>query len=595
MDQEGSSVGNAPDRNIQEEFLAPVSEIIRRVEIYESDAETPWRPDIWSDILVSGQVTADMGRDERRGIDLELDNTDGYLDPQTGGLWYDKIVKAIYGLRVRQEDRVPRIAIVEEYNIPGQGLAMKSLLAAAGMTEVHFNPLVETYDDVKDFDVLISISADYPRKLAMLTEAFNHGISVMTCALDCTAARVPYIIASAGTGMASHAAGRAFEPQAIEHPAILGWLGWAVNGPGTYRRINTLTANSIVLAQTWDTENGFSPGVILRQNIDKTSWIHVQQNQFNYGAYQDENYYANGVNFAGAMIRQLDYYRPVEIWECQIGEFMIDGLEDADEFNDRIKLVGRDYTVRCMNSKLSKATSFGKDEAIETIIKNLALNSGITKFNLPTTGRTLGKDQTWERDTERWAIMKEIAIANNYEIYFDATGQLTMNPQADPLTTPPSLVLTTGDGGNLVSRGAKTGAGQLYNIVTVIGESSDTTVPLVYAEARNNNPGSPSRIGTAGEPGGIGERVKNISSPLVTTTAQAQEMADTILSVSSLEEFELNFVAVLLPWIEPGEIVEMGEDESEYWGPNRYLISSLSLPMDLSPMSGNGKRVTRVT
>jgi hypothetical protein len=75
---------------------------------------------------------------------------------------------------------------------------------------------------------------------------------------------------------------------------------------------------------------------------------------------------------------------------------------------------------------------------------------------------------------------------------------------------------------------------------------------------------------------------------------QAIELAKSLLSVAALEEFELDFSSVLFPWIEPGEIVEMYDPDSEYWGPSRYLLTSLTFPLDLSPMSGKGKRVINV-
>lgn len=584
----------APSKLIQEAFVAPTAEIVRRVEIFNFDGKTPWRPEIWPRILVGGTVSADMTRGERRNIDCELDNSDRSLSPKTGGLWYDKVIKAYYGIRLHQRDRDPKVAIVEEYDSPGEGLALKSALAQAGVKVVFYNPIAETLDDVQNYDILISISKNYTRKLALLTAAFSAGKSIFTFGTDATAAQLPLMIAGGATSLSTDASLREFDKTGTTDRAMNGWAGeWALTGPHSYRQIIAPAGGTITIAETYDPTNGSSPGVLMRENgLAGSVWIHMQQNKFHPTTF-DEGF-PDFLAFLRAMIDRLDTYVPATIWETQIGEFVPDEISDTDDFSDRIKLTGRDYAKRCMLSKLTKATSFAATMPIEDAIRALAQNSLITKIDLPITGKTLGKIMTWERDTTRWDIMDEIATSFNYELYFSANGFLTMRPQQDPLLTPPTLVLKTGIGGNLVKRGAKTGDAQLFNHVTVIGESSDTSIPLVFAEALNNAPGSPSRIGGDAE-GGIGERTKNFSSPLVTSETQAKALAQTMLSVSALEEFELNFEVVLFPWIEPGEIVEMDDPDGTYWGPTRYLISTLTLPMDLSPMSGTGKRVTKVS
>lgn len=556
--------------------------------MYEFDGQTPWKPEMWASALVGGTVSVDMSRDERRSVDIELNNEDGAFDPKAGGFWYDKVVKVFYGIRLDQRERVPRIAIVEEFESSGQGLALKTLMAQAGIKVVFYDPQIETYDQIEDFDILISITSTYTHKLSLLTEAFNRGKSIMTFGLNATAAQLPYVIGAAASSLSIDPDLRTFEKTTEVNLAMNGWQSnWQLEGPHSYRKINTVPGGAVVLANTWDATNGFSIGIVLRSELGGPLWLHTMQNDFTVGAFDQGYDLFSG--FLGALVSQLDYFVPQPYWETQIGEFVPDSIEDADEYRDRIKFTGRDYTKRCLNSKLTKATMFGKDLKIEDVIRTLALNCRIYKINLPVTTDTLGKDMTWERDTERWAVMKAIALANNYELFFSADGYLTMRPQQDPLLTPPSLVLATGNGGNLISRGARTGDSQLFNHVTVVGESSDSTVPLVFGEAINNNPNSPSSVAA------IGERTKNLTSPLVTSETQATELAKTLLSVSALEEFELTFQSVLFPWAEAGEIVEMGEEQGDYWAPARYLISSLTLPLDLGPMSGNGKRVTRVS
>jgi hypothetical protein len=286
-------------------------------------------------------------------------------------------------------------------------------------------------------------------------------------------------------------------------------------------------------------------------------------------------------------MQYLDTFVPVTYWEAQIGEFMVDSLSNSDD-GDTISVTGRDYTKRCLLSKFVNSTGYSIGQNIGTIVRSIAVNAGITKFNMPIITDTLQRDLVYERGTERWKAMKEIADASNYELYFDANGFMVMRKYQDPLLTPPTLELTTGEWGNLVTASNKASDSRLFNHVVVSGESNDSTIPPVAAEARNVLPNSPSSIQR------IGDRVVEIKSSLVTTVAQAQELANTYLRVSSLEEFELDFTSILLPWIEPGEILEIEQERENKYVPTRYLLSNLTLPLDLGPMSGNGKRVTIV-
>ena len=279
---------------------------------------------------------------------------------------------------------------------------------------------------------------------------------------------------------------------------------------------------------------------------------------------------------------------PVGYWECPIGVFLPDLLTDDDDGD--MKVSCRDYTKKCLDSKFAAATMFTAGTPIESVIKTLALNSGITNFNIPSTGKTLPKDVVYEADTERWKPMKEIANTSGYQIFFDASGALTLQLFRDPFLTPPTLALSVGERGNLIKVGKRASDTSLKNHVVVAGESNDSKIPPVFAEARNTMQGSASSVAL------IGERTVRYTSALVTTEWQAQQMANTYLQVSCLEEFELNFTSVLFPWLEAGDILENTQPRrgSDMYNPTRYLLSSFALPLDLGSMTGNGKRVTIV-
>lgn len=580
-----------PNRLIEEAFLAPTIEIARRIEIYEYDGETPWKPEIWSELLVSGTVTVASDQDSRRSLDLELFNYKGELTPESGEFWYDKVIKVFYGIVTHQteDNRNPNIIIVEEESATNQSLYLKALLNSAGFSSVDYNPMVTSYSELVDYDIVVSISGNYTRKLALLTQAYNAGKSVLTFGLDSTSAQLPLLISNTGSVRSGDSA-RHFEvdDDTID-PATVGWDEFYISSPRPYRPILATPGKSFAIEQL----NTFSIGSVVTEEKGGGVWIHTQVADFNDSlfVYNGIDYKQDFIDYLSSVISRADTYEVSPIWEQQIGEFVIEGISDvSDVISGSIAVTARDYAKRCQLSKLTKATMFTKDTNIVDIIKSLAANSNIVKFKLPTSiTDTIGVDTTYERDQDRWTIMKEIAVANSCDIWFDNEGYLRLTPQNDPLLTPATLNLTTGRRGNLITRGRKTSDASLFNHVTVVGESTDSTAPLVFGEAINDDPSSPASTVN------LGERTKNYSSSLITTDLEAKNLADAMLSVAGLEEFELNFSSILFPWVEAGEILEMNDTfNNSNWAPARYLITSLSLPLDLSPMSGTGKRVTKV-
>ncbi|ANA85998.1 tail protein [Gordonia phage Demosthenes] len=741
-------MANTPPLHIQRAFLQPVVRVNRRLEIYEQDGKTPWRRDLWTSLLVGGSVSVDYERDERRSIDLELDNSYGDLNPEAGGLWYDKVFKLYYGIDIGATERGVRVAIVEQYQSDGQAFALKQALSRGGVTEVHYLPSASTYEQIQEYDVLVSISGTSTQKAAFLTQCYNRGKSVITFTMDQTAASLPLVVGNAGGAPVIDGATRRYAAVAGASDLSVGWDEWSTrefpqsqnlvtwggqgfedfalgpvgspsvsativqvpDGPagvptkvyqvpsnGSYRASTQLFNASVVAGDTYyfevwvrkitpgvtggvsfvrrtstdgasilysamqltlanmvqnqwylmsgtmaiqagrntlnpyiqvdnsvpagdiiqweeayvkkvlpqdyyrkvlapatgaqtiaainDTQ-GESVGAIARDDGDRR-WVHVVQSNFEEDNFVDPEDYDSFAGFVSRAVQWSSTYDSADTWEMQIGEYLADAISDGGSYST-IRITGRDLTKLAINSKLASSTTFSKSTSIEAIVKALASNAGITKHKIPVTKKVLDKDTTWERGTSRWEIIKEVCNTNNHEVFMDHEGYLVVREYLDPLLSPTSLSLSGGVGGNLISRGARTSDSKLINHIVVVGESSDSNVPPSYAEAINNDPKSPTSIQE------LGDRVEVITSALVTTVSKAQELANSLLAVSALEEFELSFESTLLPWVEPGEIIDMSKSDSRYWGPDRYLLTSLTLPLDLSPMSGNGKRIEKV-
>lgn len=275
-----------------------------------------------------------------------------------------------------------------------------------------------------------------------------------------------------------------------------------------------------------------------------------------------------------------------DTWEVQVGEFMIDRIANAN-FPREVKVTGRDYTKKCMGSKFLHATQFDAGQKLEGIIAAIAGSAGVTKRVLPPTGITIDRDFFFDADVTRWEAIKELAESHNYEVYFDATGYLAMREFRDPSEESPLLTIKSGQDGQLASYEKSTSDANIYNSVIVLGESSNTEVANVYATAKNNDPRSPTSIDK------LGERTHRYSSAFIEKESQAQELANSLLSVGAAESYELSFETLLMPWLEVGEVLGWDDPEGERTFA-RFLLTDIDLPLTLGPMSGQGKRMLLV-
>lgn len=137
--------------------------------------------------------------------------------------------------------------------------------------------------------------------------------------------------------------------------------------------------------------------------------------------------------------------------------------------------------------------------------------------------------------------------------------------------------------GNIESYTKTTRDSRIYNHVVVVGGSSDTT--SVSADVKNENPSSPTNVSR------LGDRVYEFVSSFITTQAQALDVANSLLSVHALEEYELAMSTIVLPWLEVGEIVAFRDPKPNRGDPARFLLSSFTIPLKLGKMNPLGKRI----
>lgn len=278
-----------------------------------------------------------------------------------------------------------------------------------------------------------------------------------------------------------------------------------------------------------------------------------------------------------------------EVYDSQLGEFMIDQINDA-KHAPTISVTGRDYTKKLLTSKFAHATSFAVGQTLESVVTAIAVSGGVTRYIIPATGKTLGRVYLFEADTERWKAIADVCQAFGYEAYFNAQGYLVIREMRDPLTSPLSFTFATGYTpdfpATLANYEKSTNDARLFNQIIVRSESAGQ-VPIVGV-ATNTEPSSPTNINK------IGIRSHTIKNSLITTQAQADDLASKMLKIYALEQFDLNTESLVIPWLEAGDIVGFADPDPSPGDPTRFLLSNFTIPGSLSGMKSNSKRVTIV-
>lgn len=290
-------------------------------------------------------------------------------------------------------------------------------------------------------------------------------------------------------------------------------------------------------------------------------------------------------------IRFFDSLGLPRTYDTQVAELMIDRISNP-RFPHTVKITGRDYTKKCLVSKIKNTLSFPAGTPTEDIIRAVAANAGVTKFALPITGQSYALDQVFSQFTPRWKVIKDVADSIGYEVYFRGDGYLTMRPYPDPYLDPVNWIFRGGDpDGSLINYERSSNDSRIKNHIIVQGPTAtdiEGYSTIVFYELRNDDPQSPTNIAR------IGDRVDEIQNDLFTSLEYASAFAQKRMNILALEEYQVDFDAVVLPWLEASDIIDVDDQQGSTYVPARFVLSNFTLPMELGSMNATGRRVTIV-
>lgn len=545
--------------------------VTRRVEITEQDGETPYYPEGDPDSPIyatAGGVSVSSSATERRVLSNLVIASDAPLRIGEDHFWYDKVVKVFRGLEYEPRRSTPRISI---YSAASEAAAFdaQKIFSRLGYSWVDVS-LYDTLNNLNEHDIIVGYApTGILTKTSDFQTAYDNGKSVITISAQATSAHVPLL----DTVIAAAPAILGIDPTGTDSP-LFGTYSIEAAPSATVTVPASTTASAIPVA-AYLVGGVRRPTVVLQRNETGGKWLHIHLPSLG----------PEALKLLRAGVKWLYGYTSVMSWETQIGEFMVDGAKEKD-FPRTIEVSGRDYTSKCMASRITSAMSFPEGTLLRDFVVALADNSGITKFKIPPIVAVTGSVVTVDRGTERWNIMSEAANALNHDLYFDEEGFLVMEPYSDPSLSITVADFQTGADGNMASFEKSINSSRIYNHVVVFGDpgEGENRLPF-FGEAINTNPNSPTNIDE------IGDRTYTYASTFFTSDEQCQAYAETLLQHNSLETYELNFTSIAYPWLTAGKVANVFMPDQLSGVPTRFLLDSIDLSMALGPMSLSGKRV----
>ncbi|WP_432845968.1 DUF5047 domain-containing protein [Amycolatopsis sp. CA-161197] len=173
-------------------------------------------------------------------------------------------------------------------------------------------------------------------------------------------------------------------------------------------------------------------------------------------------------------------------------------------------------------------------------------------------------------EKERWGDgVEKLADAISAEVFFDQIGQAIIRPQPT-LSDPPVWYARTGRSGNVLTTDEEWNRDNVYNRWVVTGTRSDGTTP-VRAVATDDDPASPTYIG-----GPFGKKTRYYSTPLITTSDQAEAAAAAFLSKSQGLSCTVDFSLVVNPALDGGDVIELADADL---GRGVHILDSVSIPL----------------
>lgn len=269
-----------------------------------------------------------------------------------------------------------------------------------------------------------------------------------------------------------------------------------------------------------------------------------------------------------------------------LGVFLIDSPSVDRRHN--LVITGSDRMDRATRSEFTSPTMYSSGAGVGATIREILEDSGVgaTLWTVDDGGATLGADRHYEIGDSRLQAALSLATSFALEVYADANGYMVIRPARDPDEVPSSWTFREGPDATHLGVSKRWSRDRFYNHVLVTGENADQEP--VRGEAEVTDPSNPLRTD-----GPMGDRLYKYTSGMITTQAQAIEVAYALLWEKALIEEEIALEHVANPLLEAGDAVTIIDDVTRT--DDKYMVQSLTIPLAGGPARLDVSKIRRIS
>lgn len=239
-----------------------------------------------------------------------------------------------------------------------------------------------------------------------------------------------------------------------------------------------------------------------------------------------------------------------------------------------ISLDGYDLSRTVARDKFQNPVILDVGMLVTDAIKSiLAMTFGDLVYDIQGSPRTITSQLVYDRGSDPWAVVVELAQSIGCEIYFDTVGRVVIASPVDISALPtPDFYYVEGENCTLLDTERTFTDDPGYNGVVVTGESPGDALAPVVATAWDDDKSS-----VTYHLGPYGEVPLFITDSLVKTTQEAQDMANQLLRNILGFASQLNITTAVNPAYECGDVIKVTREKSKI--DDIFSIDAFNIPL----------------
>lgn len=249
---------------------------------------------------------------------------------------------------------------------------------------------------------------------------------------------------------------------------------------------------------------------------------------------------------------------------------------------DRSRTVSRD----AFTTNYTIAAGANVVDAVKVLIRRTFPDA---EFDAVSTNVVTPGPKVFNTKDDPWTACIELAQSAGCDIFFDVDGRVVIAPPVDLDALPsPDFTYVDGAGSTLLDLDIDLADEKVFNGIVVEAQSTSSELPPVRAEAWDTEPLSPTYY-----LGPYGRVPQFISDSTVTTVAQAQAMADSLVKGLLGSASQLSVTSWTNPALEAGDVVEVKRDSMRVSG--LFTVDSFTVPLKADGTQALKLRQRRLT